>query len=184
MTRAKTSRPRALVIILGAIVLLATGALATWTVAPAQMHQHQHGAEPAKGGWLVNLAPDARPEAIQRQLRGFETTMAEVAYRYGEMYWGGIDGNWDYAAHMQENLAKALELGLERAPQYRKSADAFVLKTALPQVGEAIKKKDLALFKQRIDGLRAACTSCHAAEKHGFIKIALPTMRRNPLEKP
>ncbi len=72
--------------------------------------QHQHGAEPAKGGWLVNLAPDARPEAIQRQLRGFETTMAEVAYRYGEMYWGGIDGNWDYAAHMQENLAKALEL--------------------------------------------------------------------------
>ena len=183
MTRAKTLRPRALVIALGAIVLLATGAVATWTVATAQM-QHQHGAEPAKSGWLVKLAPDARPAAIQRQLRGFETTMAEVAYRYGEMYWGGIDGNWDYAAHMQENLAKALELGLERSPQYRQSADAFVLKTALPQVGEAIKKKDLALFKQRIDGLRAACTSCHAAEKHAFIKIALPTVRRNPLEKP
>lgn len=183
MTRSKTSRPRALVIALGAVVLFVTGAVATWTVAIAQM-QHQHGAEPAKSGWLVKLAPDARPEAIQRQLRGFETTMAEVAYRYGEMYWGGIDGNWDYAAHMQENLAKALELGLVRSPQYRQSADTFVLKTALPQVGEAIKKKDLALFKQRIDGLRAACTSCHAAEKHGFIKIALPTMRRNPLEKP
>ena len=183
MTRAKTSRLRALVIILGAVVLFATGAVASWTLATAQM-QHQHGAEPAKGGWLVKLTPDARPEAIQRQLRGFETTMAEVSYRYGEMYWGGIDGNWDYAAHMQENLAKALELGLERAPQYRKSADAFVLKTALPQVGEAIKKKDLALFKQRIDGLRAGCTSCHAAEKHAFIKIALPTARRNPLEKP
>jgi hypothetical protein len=183
MTRAKTSRLRALVIILGAVVLFATGAVASWTLATAQM-QHQHGAEPAKGGWLVKLTPDARPEAIQRQLRGFETTMAEVSYRYGEMYWGGIDGNWDYAAHMQENLAKALELGLERAPQYRKSADAFVLKTALPLVGEAIKKKDLALFKQRIDGLRAGCTSCHAAEKHAFIKIALPTVRRNPLEKP
>ena len=184
MTRAKTSRPRALVTVLGAIVVLVTGAVAAWTAATAQMHQHQHGAEPAKSGWLVKLAPDARPEAIQRQLRGFETTMAEVSYRYGEMYWGGIDGNWDYAAHMQENLAKALELGLERSPQYRQSADTFVLKTALPQVGEAIKKKDLALFKQRIDALRAGCTSCHAAEKHGFIKIALPTVRRNPLEKP
>ena len=85
---------------------------------------------------------------------------------------------------MQANLAKALELGLERSPQYRQSADTFVLKTALPQVGEAIKKKDLALFKQRVDALRAGCTSCHAAEKHGFIKIALPTVRRNPLEKP
>ena len=109
--------------------------------------------------------------------------MAEVAYRYTEMYWGGTDGNWDYAAHMQEELGKALELGLERRPEYRKSAETFLLKTALPQVGEAIKKKDLALFKQRIDGLRAACTSCHAAEKHAFIKIAVPTVRRNPLEK-
>jgi len=183
MTRAKTSRLRALVITLGAVVLFATGALATWTVATAQM-QHQHGAEPAKGGWLVKLAPDARTEAIQRQFRGFETTMAEVAYRYGEMYWGGVDGNWGYAEHMHEELGKTLELGLERRPQYRVSAETFVLKTVLPQVGEAIKKKDVALFKQRIEGLRAACTACHAAEKHPYIKIALPTVRRNPIEKP
>jgi cytochrome c551/c552 len=59
-----------------------------------------------------------------------------------------------------------------------------VLTTTLPQVGEAIKEKDQALFKQRIEGLRAACTSCHAAEKHAFIKIGLPTVRRNPVEKP
>ena len=183
MTRAKTSRPRALVIALGAVVLLAAGAGATWTVATAQM-QHQHGTEPAKSGWLVKLAPDARTEAIQRQFRGFETTMAEVAYRYGEMYWGGVDGNWGYAEHMHEELGKTLELGLERRPQYRVSAETFVLKTVLPQVGEAIKKKDVALFKQRIEGLRAACTACHAAEKHPYIKIALPTVRRNPIEKP
>jgi len=185
MTRAKTSRHRTLVVALGAVALFATAALATWTVATAQMQQHQHGgAEPAKGGWLVKLAPDARTEAIQRQLRGFETTMAEIAYRYGEMYWGGVDGNWGYAEHMYEELGKTLELGLERRPEHRVSAEAFVLKTALPQVGEAIKKKDPALFKQRIESLRAACTSCHAAEKHPYIKIALPTVRRNHIEKP
>ena len=184
MTRAKILRHRMLVAALGAVALLAAGALVTWTVATAQMQQHHHGAEPAKGGWLVKLAPDARTEAIQRQLRGFETTMAEVAYRYGEMYWGGVDGNWDYAEHMYGELGKTLELGLERRPEYRKSAETFVLKTALPQVGEAINKKDPALFKQRIESLRAACTACHAAEKHPFIKIALPTVRRNPLEKP
>jgi hypothetical protein len=168
---------------LAAAALLATGAAASWTLAMAQMHQHG-AAEASKDNWLVKLSPDARTDAVQRQLRGFETTMAEVAYRYTEMYWGGVDGNWDYAAHMQQELGKALELGLERRPQYRKNADAFLLKTALPQVGEAIKKKDPALFKERIESLRAGCTSCHAAEKHGFIKIALPTVRRNPLEKP
>ena len=184
MTRGKTSLRRPLFAALVATALLAAGAVAAWTVATAQTHQHQHGAEPAKGGWLVNLAPNARTEAIQRQLRGFETTMAEVAYRYGEMYWGGVDGNWGYAEHMHGELGKALELGLERRPEYRKSAEAFMLKTTLPQVGEAIKKKDPALFKERIESLRVGCTSCHATEKHAFIKIALPTVRRNPIEKP
>ena len=183
MIRATTSVRRPLLMALSAAALLATGAAASWTLATAQMHQHQHGADAPKDNWLMKLSPDARTEAIQRQLRGFETTMAEVAYRYTEMYWGGVDGNWDYAAHMQQELGKALELGLERRPQYRQSADAFLLKTTLPQVGEAIKKKDPALFKQRIEALRAGCTSCHAAEKHPFIKIALPTVRRNPLEK-
>jgi hypothetical protein len=184
MTWTKIPLGRTLLMVLSAAALLAVGALAAWTVATAQTHQHQHGAESAGSGWLVKLSPEARTEAIQRQLRGFETTMAEVAYRYTEMYWGGMDGNWDYAAHMQEELGKAVELGLERRPQYRASAENFLLKTTLPQVGEAIKKKDLALFKQRIDALRAGCTACHAAEKHAFIKIAVPTVRRNPLEKP
>ena len=184
MTSAKTSLRHPLCAALAAAALVAAGAAAAWTVATAQTHQHQQAAEPDKGGWLVKLGPDARTEATERQLRGFETTMAEVAYRYGEMYWGGMDGNWGYAADMHEELGKALELGLERRPEYRKSAETFVLKTPLPQVGEAIKKKDTALFKQRIEGLRAACTGCHAAEKHAFIKIALPTVRRNPLEKP
>ena len=182
MNRAQTLLGRPLLVALAGLGLVAAGAGAAWTVATAQTHQHQHAAEPDK--WLVKLAPDARTDAIQRQLRGFETTMAEVAYRYGEMYWGGVDGNWGYAEHMQEELRKALELGLERRPQYRQSAETFLLKTTLPQVGEAIKTKDVALFKQRIEGLRAGCTACHAAEKHAFIKIGLPTVRRNPIEKP
>jgi hypothetical protein len=46
---------------------------------------------------------------------------------------------------------------------------------------DAIKAKDPALFKQRIEALRAACTACHAAEAHPFIKIGVPTVRRNPV---
>jgi hypothetical protein len=46
---------------------------------------------------------------------------------------------------------------------------------------DAIRAKDLALFKQRIETMRAACTACHAAEAHPFIKIGVPTVRRNPV---
>jgi hypothetical protein len=166
------------------IALVGIGAVAAWTVAMAQ-HEHTHSmAAMEKPDWLVKLAPAARTEVIQRQLRGFETTMAEVAYRYTEMYWGGIDGNWEYAAHMHGEMGKALELGLERRPAYRKSAEQLFLKGAFVQIGEAIQKKDAALFKERIETLRASCSACHAAEKHAFIKIAVPTVRRNPIEKP
>ncbi len=48
---------------------------------------------------------------------------------------------------------------------------------------EAIKAKDAALFKQRVDTLRAACTACHAAEAHPFIKIGVPTVRLTPVVK-
>jgi hypothetical protein len=172
-------RARSVLAMAVAAVLLGLGATAGWEAARAQSHVHMP--EMDKAGWLVRLAPDARPAAIERQLRGFETTMAEVAYRYTEMYWGGVDGNWGYADHMAHELGNALTLGLERRPQYRKNAEALLLKGPLPQVMEAIKAKDAALFKQRIETLRAACTSCHAAEKHAFIKIGVPTVRRNPV---
>ena len=167
-------------VILAGAVLAAAGFGAGWGIALAQ-HVHGHGAGEGPG-WLVSLKPDARIPAIQRQLRGFETAMAEVSYRYGEMYWGGVDGNWDYAAHMAMTLERALRLGLERSPARKANADNLFLKGALPQVVDAIKKKDTALFKQRIETLRAACTACHAAEQHAFIRIGLPTAKRNPVE--
>ena len=171
--------PRLFLAVALAVVLLGLGASAGWQAARAQ-HVHGHMAM-NKPGWLLRLAPDARPAAIERQLRGFDTTMAEVSYRYTEMYWAGVDGNWDYASHQAQNLATAFTLGLERRPEYKKNADALFLKGAYPQVMEAIKAKDAALFKQRVETLRAACTSCHAAEAHPFIKIGVPTVRLNPV---
>lgn len=172
-------RVRSVLAIAGAAALLGLGVGAGWEAARAQSHVHMPGMD--MGGWLVRLSPDKRTAAIERQLRGFETTMAEVAYRYTEMYWGGVDGNWGYADHMAHELDNAITLGLERRPQYRKNAEALLLKGPLPQVVEAIKAKDAALFKERIETLRAACTSCHAAEAHPFIKIGVPTVRRNPV---
>ncbi|HET6368602.1 MAG TPA: hypothetical protein VFG27_15305 [Pseudomonadales bacterium] len=165
---------------LAGVVLATAGFGAGWGIALAQ-HVHRHGASEGPG-WLVALKPDGRIPAIQRQLRGFETTMAEVSYRYNEMYFAGVEGNWDYAAHMAMTLEHALRLGLERNPSRKANAENLFLKGSLPQVLDAIKKKDAALFKQRIEAMRAACTACHAAENHAFIRIGVPTAKRNPVE--
>jgi hypothetical protein len=176
------SRIRSFIAMAVVAALVGLGAAAGWEAVRAQGHSHTHSpgaADPS--GWYKRLSPDARAAAIERQFGGFETAMAEVAYRYTEMYFGALDGNWDYAGHMGATMASALARGLERRPAHRKSADTLFLKGPYPQVMDAIKAKDLALFKQRIEAMRAACTACHAAEQHEFIKIGLPTARRNPV---
>ena len=164
-----------------AVVLLGAG-LGLGIALAQHTHTHGHGHGDAPLNWLVSLKADARIPAIQRQLRGFETTMAEVAYRYGELYFAGTEGNWEYAGHMAMTLQHALRLGLEREPARRTNAENLFLKGPLPQVVDAIRKKDAALFRERFDTLRAACTSCHAAEQHAFIRIGIPKVKRNPVE--
>ncbi len=161
-------------------VLVGLGVAAGWSLARAQ-HAHPHAHSEDKGGWFARLGPEARVQAIERQFRGFETTMAEVASRYTETDFGGIDGNWAYAQHMAHEMGEALVTGLERRPQHRKNAEALFLKGPYPQLMDAIKAKDAKPFKQRIEALRAACTACHAAEAHPFIKIGVPAVRRNPV---
>jgi hypothetical protein len=136
---------------------------------------------PKPGGWLKKLPPDQQTDAIDRQLRGFDMAMFEVNYRYTEMYFGAIEGNWDYALYTGEKIAWAIMNGYERRPKRRKSAEEIFLKAAYPNVLEAIKKKDIALFKTRIDELRGACNACHTAEKVEFIHVGIPSIKQTPL---
>ena len=48
------------------------------------------------GGWLPKPA-EARWDAVAIHLRGLDVAMVEIGYRYGELYWGGLDQNWGYA---------------------------------------------------------------------------------------
>lgn len=136
---------------------------------------------PRAGGWLKSLPPDKQIEAIDRQFRGFDMAMFEVNYRYTEMYFAGIEGNWAYALYTGEKIAWAIQNGYERRPKRRANAEEIFFKEAYPQVLEAIRKKDLALFKQQVDMLRSACNACHTAEKVGFIHVGLPSIKQAPL---
>lgn len=136
---------------------------------------------PMKGGWLGALPADKQMDAIDRQLRGFDMAMFEVNYRYIEMYFGAMEGNWDYALYTGEKIAWALENGFERRPKRRANGEAIFLKGAYPPVIDAIKKKDIALFKERFDALRAACNACHVAEKVPFVRVGIPSLKQTPI---
>src|SRR5262245_47117938 len=105
--------------------LAGSGFVLVW--AQGHVHKHEHGGGEIAVPWLTRLGPEARMRAIERQFDGFAPAMADVAYRYVELYFGGIDGNWDYAAHMIEEMKITIANGLERRPQYRGHAETLLL---------------------------------------------------------
>lgn len=136
---------------------------------------------PTAGGWLKVLSPDKQIEAIDRQLRGFDMAMVEVGYRYSEMYFGAMEGNWDYALYTGEKLAWAMMNGFERRPKRRANGEEIFLNGAYPEVLAAIRSKDLDLFKTRFEEMSTQCNACHAAEKVPFISVGIPTRPLTPL---
>lgn len=158
----------------GAVAVIA--ALSIAGAAYAQMPE-----PPKPGGWLKKLPPNQQTDAIDRQLRGFDMAMFEVNYRYIEMYFGAIEGNWDYALYTGEKIAWALMNGYERRPKRRANAEEIFLKGAYPKVLDAIRKKDIALFKQSFGELRSACNACHTAENVPFIHVGVPAVKQTLL---
>jgi hypothetical protein len=176
MTNPDKARPRSRLIVGFAVSALIVGGALGLRVGYAQVPN-----PPKASGWLKKLAPEQQTEAIDRQFRGFDMAMVEVGYRYTEMYFASIEGNWDYALYTGEKMAWAIQNGYERRPARRANAEQMFFKEAYPQVLDAIRKKDAALFKQRVDALRHACNACHGAERVPFIKVGLPTAKQMPL---
>jgi hypothetical protein len=117
---------------------------------------------------------------VSKHLRGFDTTMVETGHRYIELYWAGQDRNWEFAKYQLEKIQHTIELGIERRPGRAASAQGF-LQVAVPQLAEAIGKKDAALFQERMTMLTANCNACHVLEKMPFVQVKPPQTRVSPV---
>jgi hypothetical protein len=117
---------------------------------------------------------------VSKHLRGFDTTMVETGHRYIELYWAGKDRNWEFAKYQLEKIKHTIELGIERRPKRGVSAPGF-LTVAVPQLAEAIEKKNADLFDERLIALTANCNACHVMEKMPFVQVKPPETRISPV---
>ena len=131
------------------------------------------------GEWLKGTA-DQQLRTVEKQMRGLDVAMAEIGYRFTELYFAGKDKNWDYAKYQAEKIDLALRLALERRPKRAASAQPF-LKEDLPFVQKAIESGDGTGFRSAMDRLRTSCMKCHADEKVSFFTVELPEHRLAPI---
>lgn len=119
---------------------------------------------------------------IEKQLRGFDMAMKEVGYRYNELYFAGLDENWDYAKYHLEKIKTAIENGLERRPLRSQSAQGF-LEYSIPTLMKTIQESDKESFLKEFEMFRQSCNSCHISEQVEFMNVITPQIRYSPIEK-
>ena len=113
---------------------------------------------------------------IEEQFQGFSRTMMETAYRYHELYWAGMDQNWEYAEYQREHIEEAMDQGFIRRPERKQSAQQF-MQQALPQMEKAIEEANPEVFMAAFTNLTASCNTCHAMGGVSFMTIKIPPKR-------
>lgn len=137
--------------------------------------------ETAQGDWIKGTDTE-QITTIEKQFRGFDNAMVETGFRYQELYWAGLDQNWEYASYQLEKIKLAIENGLQRRPKRAKSAEHF-LNTVLPDMQKAVDGKDTAIFNTGFQILTVNCNNCHAREKVPFFTVKIPTTRQSPIRR-
>ncbi len=151
--------------------------LALWACAAVGCHH-----ETARKGWIHGDSGQ-RWQTVEKQLRGLDVAMVEIGYRYEELYWAGMDSNWEYADYQVTKVKLSLENALERRPKRRSSAEDLFL-PVLDEMKRAVATRERAAFEEAFGELTASCNSCHVAEGVASFHVELPAGRQSPIRTP
>jgi hypothetical protein len=132
------------------------------------------------GGALLATFSRADEESKKEPyMQGLGEFMLLAQLHHEKLWFAGSAGNWDLAAYESDELKEALTTGVKYYPDLDgvPVAANFKANTEAPfdQIDKAIDGKDKAAFATAFNVLTNACTNCHAASKHGFIRIQKPT---------
>jgi hypothetical protein len=132
-------------------------------------------------GWLSGTTNE-KLNTVSNHLRGFDMAMAETGYRYVELYWAGVDENWEYAEYQVDKIKLAISNGFERRPLRKESGEHF-MNNVLPEMKSAISKKDSSDFFRTFEIMTTNCNACHALENVSFFNIQIPETRQSPVKQ-
>ncbi len=149
----------------------------TATLAACTTHYTTNDSDETEHGSWLKGDKKYLIETIEEQFGGFSATMMEVSYRFEELYWAGLDENWEYADHQLEHIEEAIEAGIVRRPERKLNAELF-LKADHSKMQTIIDNKDSEGFMDAIETYKNACVACHMREEVSFIPVNLPKIRK------
>ena len=111
---------------------------------------------------------------------GLGEIMGVIQQHHAKLYYAGTKRNWPLADYELGEIQESLDDAVKNYPQGFKGAPVANLipsltKASLGQVHTAIENKDEKSFLVAFGSLSAACSNCHEAANHPFVKIQAPT---------
>lgn len=116
--------------------------------------------------------------------------MKEVAYHFANLCFAGEKRNWPlagfYWSETRSHLRWAVRIiPVREDPQGNEIRLTEILdpidKTALEQVGDAIKTKDNTKFVEAYKQMLGSCYACHLASGKPFLKLQIPKQPEAPI---
>lgn len=116
--------------------------------------------------WLLAAANDEeRFRRLQQQLRGLDQPMWEVGERYRHIHEALLRENYDLALYHWEKIGVSIRNGIAKRPARVASAEGLFLGPVFDQVTAGLKTRTASEAWAAFDVAKAACKSCHLAEK-------------------
>lgn len=123
---------------------------------------------------------EAKIDSLQNNLDkaykpGFGEFMSSIQAHHAKLWFAGEAENWKLADFEMGEIKEALD-GIKQYNADRAEAKSIpMIQPALDSMENAIRQKDLKLFKNNYTILTNTCNNCHHATNHEFNIIKVPT---------
>jgi hypothetical protein len=122
---------------------------------------------------------EAELAAVKELTPGLGESMTTIQLHAGKLWFAAKAGNWELAAYeiyeLEETMESVKKLNIEKNGVKISGVMDAVLKTQIPQLEEAIKRKSQTDFHKAYEETLSACNDCHTESGHKFIQVIRPT---------
>jgi hypothetical protein len=118
-------------------------------------------------------------DSLQKQLDktykpGLGEFMTGIQLHHAKLWFAGQNQNWPLADFEIHEILESLDDIEEFCKDRPEVKSIGMIKPAIDSVTDAIRRKDLPLFKNSFSLLTNTCNNCHKATDHGFNIVMTP----------
>lgn len=104
---------------------------------------------------------------------GLGEFMSGIQVHHAKLYFAGTNENWDLADFEIHEIMESLENIPKYCADREEVKDIHIIDSAIDSVSDAIRMKDIVMFKRTYSLLTNTCNDCHKVTNHGFIVMKI-----------